>query len=269
MSIWTVETQDFAPFDDPRHPSGVTDGRFQEGAALRPTLALSNENAVFVGPGLDLSPHRIAMTTIAIAIERPFLLAIPPQESFQRQSLAIIPAGVRHQLCADGAMAFVYTGRIDGAVAARARLDLLVARAKQIGDRGLANVDVLVAFGQMLDELGRPPVNRPSQQIDTAAWGIANYPLDLARACDAASLAGLAPQRFRRLLKRETGLTFRQHRARARVGAVLRALGDGMSLTVAAHGAGFSSSAHLSAVFRDMFGIAPSTLLKNRTRIVA
>jgi AraC-like DNA-binding protein len=35
-----------------------------------------------------------------------------------------------------------------------------------------------------------------------------------------------------------------------------------MSLTEAAHAAGFASSAHFSAAFREMFGMMPSELLK-------
>jgi AraC-like DNA-binding protein len=41
----------------------------------------------------------------------------------------------------------------------------------------------------------------------------------------------------------------------------MRAARSGASLTTAAHQAGFSSSAHFSAVFREMFGLAPGTLL--------
>ena len=37
---------------------------------------------------------------------------------------------------------------------------------------------------------------------------------------------------------------------------------DGVSLTEAAHAAGFASSAHFSTAFRDMFGMMPSELLK-------
>ena len=47
----------------------------------------------------------------------------------------------------------------------------------------------------------------------------------------------------------------------------MRALGGGLSLTDAALEAGFSSSAHLSASFRDMFGLAPSTLVALGARV--
>jgi len=37
---------------------------------------------------------------------------------------------------------------------------------------------------------------------------------------------------------------------------------SGMTLTQAAHEAGFSDTAHLSRTFMDMFGVNPSTVLK-------
>jgi AraC-like DNA-binding protein len=39
----------------------------------------------------------------------------------------------------------------------------------------------------------------------------------------------------------------------------------GADLTTAAHQGGFSSSAHFSAVYREMFGLTPSALLASLT----
>jgi AraC-like DNA-binding protein len=54
----------------------------------------------------------------------------------------------------------------------------------------------------------------------------------------------------------------RRYRIWNRMGAAVRACGEGSSLTEAAHAAGFASSAHFSSAFRDMFGMMPSDLLK-------
>jgi AraC-like DNA-binding protein len=45
-------------------------------------------------------------------------------------------------------------------------------------------------------------------------------------------------------------------------------LSRGATLTTAAHMAGFASSAHFSAAFRAMFGLAPSALLSTGVRII-
>ena len=47
-----------------------------------------------------------------------------------------------------------------------------------------------------------------------------------------------------------------------RMACVARDLAEGLTLTEAAHTAGFASSAHLSTAFSTMFGLAPSALLK-------
>jgi AraC-like DNA-binding protein len=60
------------------------------------------------------------------------------------------------------------------------------------------------------------------------------------------------------LFKEETGVPYRRYRLWTRMGAALKALRSGRSLTHAAHEAGFSSSAHFSTAFAEMFGLPPS-----------
>ena len=45
------------------------------------------------------------------------------------------------------------------------------------------------------------------------------------------------------------------------MGAVIRSLALGKNLTDAAYSSGFSSSAHLSTAFKEMFGLPPSVLI--------
>jgi AraC-like DNA-binding protein len=52
----------------------------------------------------------------------------------------------------------------------------------------------------------------------------------------------------------------RRYRIWNRMGAAVRASGEGASLTEAAHAAGFASSSHFASAFRDMFGMMPSDL---------
>jgi methylphosphotriester-DNA--protein-cysteine methyltransferase len=50
------------------------------------------------------------------------------------------------------------------------------------------------------------------------------------------------------------------------MGHAMRGLSTGKRLTDAAHDAGFSSSAHFSFAFKEMFGLAPSLLVKQGLR---
>jgi methylphosphotriester-DNA--protein-cysteine methyltransferase len=53
-----------------------------------------------------------------------------------------------------------------------------------------------------------------------------------------------------------------------RMRVALKAMVSGVALTKAALDAGFASSAHFSAAFRAMFGLAPSQLTKRRIELV-
>jgi len=77
---------------------------------------------------------------------------------------------------------------------------------------------------------------------------------------DAARHVGLSSGRARHLFVEETGLPFRTYLLWLRLNRAVELYSDGRSLTEAAHGAGFSDSAHLSRTFRRMFGVSADTL---------
>jgi AraC-like DNA-binding protein len=77
-----------------------------------------------------------------------------------------------------------------------------------------------------------------------------------------AARAGLSPSRFLHLFKAETAVPLRRYRIWLRMGAAVRASGQGASLTEAAHAAGFASSSHFASAFREMFGMMPSDFLR-------
>lgn len=76
----------------------------------------------------------------------------------------------------------------------------------------------------------------------------------------AAELARLSPSRLSHLFVSETGLSFKTYLLWTRLTRAVSLMSDGLSLTEAAHGAGFADSAHFSRTFRRMFGIAPANL---------
>jgi AraC-like DNA-binding protein len=130
------------------------------------------------------------------------------------------------------------TGFAEGRVAVH---DARKALAKLLGLGARANPDVriLSALRRMRDE--------PHRSRSVTELG---------------QCAGLSSSRFLHLFKAETGVPLRRYRLWNRMGAAVGAFRDGMSLTEAAHAAGFASSAHFSTAFRDMFGMMPSALLK-------
>lgn len=77
---------------------------------------------------------------------------------------------------------------------------------------------------------------------------------------EVASHVRLSPGRTRHLFVQQTGLPFRTYLLWLRLVRAVELFASGASLTEAAHGAGFSDSAHLSRTFRRMFGIAAASL---------
>jgi AraC-like DNA-binding protein len=73
-----------------------------------------------------------------------------------------------------------------------------------------------------------------------------------------AAIAGLSASRLSHLFAEEVGLGLRPYVLWRRLARTARAVSSGLSLTEAAHAAGFADAAHLSRTFRRMFGLAPS-----------
>jgi AraC-like DNA-binding protein len=72
----------------------------------------------------------------------------------------------------------------------------------------------------------------------------------------------LSPSRFAHLFCQHTGIPFRRYVLWCRIQVALKAVIAGQSLTQASYEAGFADAAHLSRTFMDMFGVSPSSVLK-------
>jgi AraC-like DNA-binding protein len=132
--------------------------------------------------------------------------------------------------------------------AARAKDDVLIAAARSAVDSlagGTAQLQV------------DPRITQVIEWIQARS----RSPLSLAQA---AQVAHLSPSRFRHLFVAQTGISFRAYLLWARVSAAVGAAMAGTSWTDAAQSWGFADSAHLSRPCRRMFGIAPSSLLRER-----
>ena len=81
-----------------------------------------------------------------------------------------------------------------------------------------------------------------------------------------ASEACLSPSRFRHVFVEVTGMTFQLYVLWRRVMRVWTLLAAGVSLSTAAHAAGFADAAHLTRTSRTMFGFPPSALHIARLR---
>ncbi len=94
--------------------------------------------------------------------------------------------------------------------------------------------------------------------IDHAALN-PDKPLD---ACAALAGVHLSPSRLRHLFVEQTGLAFKTYMLWLRLVRALDLYASGVSLTQAAHEAGFSDSAHFSRIFKRTFGLPATTLAR-------
>ena len=231
---------------------------------------------LYLGPAFGLTPHRNATGVLAVALDGAIGVADHPRARRPRyrqaRSLLILPNSLHHLRIDCGRMAFLYVdpfGRDVAALRSRMRemrpdagfdlagestaIDLF----KAIAERAIGREQARLVVGELLGVRSRLEADL---RIVEAIRCMRDAPDRSHRLAELARRAGLSPSRFLHLFKAETGVPLRRYRIWNRIGAASRAIAHGQSLTEAAHGAGFASSAHFSAAFRDMFGMMPSEL---------
>lgn len=246
----------------------------KESGGARPLLILLGARVIYVGAGLQLSPHRNAVAVWALGLDHPFELSRLGKADGKILSTrqALIPAGARHHLRTRGRMLFLYVDALSAdldclSTSAQADAGLIVERAEAL----LAASDtqaVLAGLQALLAALGIPAGASCSAALADTIRAIDERPQAFPRLALAARHAGLSPSHFQHQLKAITGVPFRRYRLLRRMAVVMRSLDTGRSLTEAALEAGFSSSAHLSTAFRDLFGLSPSMLMAARPRLL-
>lgn len=244
-------------------PGGRASG-FQE-SPVSPRVSVGPARALYVGPGLDLSPHLNVATTIAVSLQRPMELrtwtTAGGWSAWRSDPVSVIPSETLHHLKSHGAMAFLYLDPLTDRLQQLSRAELVRGRERlrRLGP-GVGLAQAFSAFGLAARFPGDEVIARVVREIE-------RRPYAFGRLQDAATLAGLSPSRFRARFATELGLPFRRYRMWRRMAAAMRTVAAGGSLTEAAHAAGFASSAHFSTAFKRMFGLTASDLLSLRLAI--
>jgi AraC-like DNA-binding protein len=242
-----------------------------------PAMLISwGARAIYVGPGFQLPAHRNAVAVLALALKTPMRVAINARDlaqGFRLCSSVLIEPNQLH-LIETGTHdhAFIYIDALSH--------DLAILRARCMLPGKKLSFD-LSNEREVIDLLSQMPRDAQSwvnteasltrtlgfirRQNDPRIASVVNAlllsPSDTRRAEDWASNIGLSSSRFQHLFKESVGVSFRRFRLWARIRIALQHALRGASLTQAAMEAGLSSSAHLSAAFKDMFGITPSQLV--------
>jgi len=223
-----------------------------------PRICVGPARAMYIGPGLNLAPHRNVAMTIAVSLQAPFALRTSNScgewSDWCSQLVVVIPSETLHHLKSDGPMAFLY---LDPLMDRRSRLN---SNEMQDGREVLMKAGPTLGINDAFAAFGLSPKKPRDEKIAQVVQEIERRPAAFARMRDAAALAHLSPSRFRARFDAELGLPFRRYRLWRRMAVVMRTLSVGGNLTDAATAAGFASSAHLSSTFKRMFGLSPSDI---------
>jgi AraC-like DNA-binding protein len=240
--------------------------------------------AVYIGPAFDLSPHRNAVAVLALALDGSLEVAEDardPGAGFSNCRAALIEPNQLHFLRMSGAdCAFLYVDSLSRDLASLRR------RCRRPGPTFSMDLDgedsliALLAGMRRSDEGWRSASTGLSAALGferlPADWrivsvvdGLLSSPRLEAETATLAAHAGLSVSRFQHLFKATTGVTVRRFRLWARMRRAIGMTVAGATITHAALEAGFSSPAHFSTAFREMFGMAPTRLLAGRPIFVA
>lgn len=111
---------------------------------------------------------------------------------------------------------------------------------------------------------GAPPPRRWDSRITKALKTIRESKDLRVSLEDIAATVFLSPSRFAHLFVEQVGLPFRRYLLWRKLARAMLAVGHGETMTDAAQGADFADAAHLTRTFNQMFGIAPSALMRGR-----
>jgi AraC-like DNA-binding protein len=152
-----------------------------------------------------------------------------------------------------------------------ARLDVVVAAFRAFADQPDETADIASLVRGCVQSL-RPGLV-PTRRLDSRVTTV----LDAIRASDdlrisleaAADLAFLSPSRFAHLFREQVGLPFSRYMLWRKLTRAMVAIGSERTIAAAAHAADFADAAHLTRTFYQMFGMAPSVLMRGEFAEIA
>jgi len=234
------------------------------------------ERALYLGPATVHAHHAVQ---ICIPLSGPVRLRSGPGAEWREYAGAVIPSNQPHEsdvavpliaACwlepnTDEARRVVRSGT-EASIASlpHSKLGRIVSRLdecwRQQGDARHA--------AALMDELMRAlappscPVPRLDPRVARARAVLAHVPDRRLPLAELAGQVALSPSRLAHLLRAGMGVPARRYLLWLRLRDAVRELTCGVSITTAAHAAGFADAAHLTRTFRRMLGFTPSAALR-------
>lgn len=227
--------------------------------------------------GGEVPTHAHHAIQVFVAIEGEVAIRTG-SDDWQKAQGIIVRADVEHSFNArgaTGAMLFVDPESAEGAWLASAltqditlvpaaRHDVCAPALRTFLERPLEAMQVsdLIKFCVQALCAGVPPLRRLDARIATVLAAIrASEDLRISLE-DAAEIAHLSSGRFAHVFKEELGLPFRRYMLWRKVTRAMLSIGRERTLAAAAQRGDFADAAHLTRTFHQMFGIAPSVMMR-------
>lgn len=250
------------------------------GYCVRPArFFLWTGSALFLGAMEDASAHAHHALQVAVGLTGTFVLETPA-ETFECRSVVISPDQI-HRFRGGGGEQAIILLDTESSVAQHVRSSMCKGAGVREFDVALVQPtleQLEASIGkpldcdraktlcqQMLSELaGESPKSLPLDPRIQMALGFAQSQPELKTPLKAvAEAVGLSEGRLVHLFKQQVGIPIRRYLLWLRIIHAIENLFANVSLTTAAHNAGFADSAHFTRTFRRMFGVTPSELFKN------
>lgn len=224
-------------------------------------------------PRTDFHAHHAVQ--IVVSLGGQFRLWLADAEA-KGPYVAVAP-DVPHRFDAEGAYAILFVepesragraiikatfGEGDLSELPASRFKALAVHLERLGRAPAPSIpDLAVIGGQMVEALAGDGLQAPlDPRVQAVVAWVAQDPDQRVTLDAAAGIAKLSASRLSHLFVEQTGLSFKTYLLWVRLTRAVVLMAEGVTLTAAAHGAGFSDSAHFSRTFRRMFGIAPANL---------
>lgn len=228
-------------------------------------LSVGVDRLALAGRVGEIAPHHHEAAAVVIGIDGPITIVAGRRHATRA---AVLAPGFTHAVDV-GTSRFAVFLLSPGAINADGRpplrdlsrvsawLDL--ARAALTESTAFADVDRVLAA----ERLAARPIDARLRTITQAITDHLDQNLPVG---DLAAQAHLSPSRLMTLCREQLGTSVRAYRRWLRSFSVMRRYAAGASLTESALAAGFASSAHLSLVAREQFGLRPSSVLNPGAR---
>jgi AraC-like DNA-binding protein len=231
------------------------------------TLTLGANRALYVGELPATGWHRHASPVLLMGLSGRFALHQPHQQP-QTCNSALIDTGVEHVF--DPCGEHVATMYLEpDSPEARSLRQHFQSQGSVIFDPALpvTSRSQMDAYLRTFDlasllRLSCSPTAPIDERVTRSLLAL-RTPRDspLGRNC-AGAAAQLSASHFNHLFRAEMGVSFRSYRVWSQIRSAMVGLGTNVNLTQAALDGGFVDSSHFSRMFRQTFGMTPSSVLK-------